>query len=77
MEISLLEALSVKEHDMGINDFLLQNFLQRNHKKLQKDIFEEIVKYKYIRPVNRLRIIARDNNYEELYQSMLFAIKTS
>lgn len=77
VEISLLEALSLREQEIGKNDFLVINFLKKNHTKLNGQVFTEIVKFRYIRAVNRLRILARDSAYLLLYSATLDAIKTS
>lgn len=76
-EIALLEALSCREQEIGKNDFLVMKFLKKNHNKLQWHIFQEIVKFRYIRAVNRLRILARDTWYDYLYKATLDAIKFS
>lgn len=76
-EIAILEALSLKEHDIGVNTILVENFLKKNHTKIDEKNLEEIVKYRYIRPLNRLRAIARDRGYEDLYQKTLRVTRTS
>lgn len=67
-EASLLDALSLRQHDAGIEEGSVLRFLRQHEKKLRKEIFSELVKYRYIRAVNRLRQIARDNGYENLYE---------
>lgn len=74
-EIALLEALSLREKNNGMNEILVYKFLQRHHKKLQKSVFSEVVEYRYIRAINRLRAIAKSQNYDELYHIALEVIK--
>lgn len=66
-EASILEALSLRQHENGIEEGIVLRFLRQHEKKLRKEIFSELLKHRYIRAVNRLRQIARDNGYENLY----------
>lgn len=74
-EISLLEALSIKENLTEINEITILQFLWRNHNKMEKDTLHEITKYKYIRAINRLRQITKQQSYDTLYQTTLEVIK--
>ncbi|MGP1583078.1 MAG: hypothetical protein ACTTH6_02540 [Candidatus Altimarinota bacterium] len=74
-EISLLEALSVHEKNAGTNEVLILQFLQRYHEKLDTEIFSQIAKYRYIRALNRLRVISKEQNFQKLYEKILEIIK--
>lgn len=74
-EISLLESLSLSEQNAGMNEILVLQFLSRNHHKLDTEIFSKILKYRYIRAINRLRTIAKNQKYDDLYQKILKIIK--
>ena len=74
-EISLLEALSVHEKNAWTNEVLILQFLQRYHEKLDTEIFSQIAKYRYIRALNRLRVISKEQNFQKLYEKILEIIK--
>ena len=74
-ELALLEALSLREHEIGIPESTVLRFLEREHAELDGAILSDLVRYRYIRAMNRLRVIARDQGYDDLYQKTLQAIK--
>ena len=59
-ELALLEALSLRRHDIGIEEANIARFLRSYHSTISRSILGMLAKYRYIRPINRLRIIARD-----------------
>lgn len=75
VEISLLEALSLHEKNLGTNEILVLQFLKRNHKNLDENILSEIVNYGYIRAINRLRVLAKNHHFPDLYEITLRIIK--
>lgn len=75
-EIALLEALSLNSRETWIHESVILQFLSRNHKKLDYNILHEVANFGYIRPINRLRQIAKYNWYDELYQLTLDIIKS-
>lgn len=74
-EVALLESLSLREHDSGVAEANVMRFLTKNHSLLESDIFIEILKYRYIRAVNRLREIAKNEGYDDLYRAMIDTIR--
>lgn len=76
VEISLLEALSLREHELGVNSALVLQFLRQHHKKIDNSRLSSAVRHRYIRACNRLRSLARDHGYESVYAGTLDAIRT-
>ena len=74
-EAALLDALSLKRHDAWVEESNILRFLKSFHKKLERDILWGLVKYRYIRAINRLRVLSRDNGYEDLYKKTLDIIR--
>lgn len=74
-ELALLEALSLREHERGVTELLVFRFLSREQGNLRETVFEEVARYRYIRALNRLRVIARDHGYVDLYSVILGVIK--
>ncbi len=74
-ELALLEFLSLREHEVGIQESTLLAFLDREHTRMDGDVLNFWVQYRYIRAMNRLRVVARDQGYDALYQKTLRAIK--
>ncbi len=74
-ELALLEALSLRRHDIGIEEANIVRFLRSYHSTISRSILGMLAKYRYIRPINRLRIIARDLWYQELYNKTLEVIR--
>ncbi len=75
LEWSLLDALSLKKHEIGIEEGNILRFLKSFHSMLSRDTLGNLVKYRYIRAMNRLRAITRDNGYEDLYKKTLEIIR--
>ncbi|NRH21659.1 hypothetical protein HOO68_06495 [Candidatus Gracilibacteria bacterium] len=66
-ELALLESLSLRQHDNGIEEANIVRFLRTFHRQIDRQILGELSRYRYIRPLNRLRVICRDLGYEEVY----------
>lgn len=75
LESALLDALSLRRHDTGVEEVNILRFLRNFHKHLSRDILGNLVKYRYIRAINRLRVLTRDNGYDELYKKTLDIIR--
>lgn len=75
LEAALLDSLSLRRHETGIEESNILRFLRSFHMKLNREILGTLVRYRYIRAVNRLRVLARDNGYEELYKKTLDVIR--
>ncbi len=74
-EGALLDALSLRMHETWVEESNIIRFLKNFHKDLKRDSLGDLVKYRYIRAINRLRVIARDNGYEDLYKKTLDIIR--
>lgn len=70
-EIALLEALSLKNHHLGVNEAMIFAFLRRHHRRLRMGVLAEVIPFRYIRPLNRLRAIARAGGYDNLHAQIL------
>jgi hypothetical protein len=62
-------------HETWVEESNIIRFLKNFHKDLKRDSLGDLVKYRYIRAINRLRVIARDNGYEDLYKKTLDIIR--
>lgn len=74
-EIALLESLSLRRHNMGIAEWDVFAFLQEYHDNLDTALLRESVTLRYIRALNRLRVIAKHSGYEALYVLCLSVIR--
>jgi hypothetical protein len=74
-ELALLEALSLRRHDAGIEEANIARFLRSFAMSLDRDILGSLTRLRYIRPLNRLRVIARDLGYTGLYAMTLEIIR--
>ncbi len=74
-ESSLLDALSLRRHDEWVEESNILRFLRSYHTKLRREVIWTLVRYRYIRAINRLRVLARDNGYTELYKKTLDVIR--
>ncbi len=74
-EAALLDALSLRRHEIGIEEGTIQKFLKVYHRRLSREKLWLLVRYRYIRSLNRLRVFARDSWYTELYQKTLDIIR--
>ncbi|MBC7503924.1 hypothetical protein H7169_03055 [Candidatus Gracilibacteria bacterium] len=74
-EFALLEALSLRRHDVGIEEANIARFLRSFASQLDRDILGNLTRLRYIRPLNRLRVLARDLGYSDLYAMTLEIIR--
>lgn len=74
-ELALLESLSLRRHDAGIEEANIARFLRSFAATLDRDILGDLTRLRYIRPLNRLRVFARDLGYADLYAMTLEIIR--
>lgn len=75
LEPALLDALSLRRHDSGIEEANILRFLKNFHTKLSREKLWILVRYRYIRALNRLRSLSRDGGYDDLYKKTLDVIR--
>lgn len=76
-EIALLDALTLRDKREGIDRGLIKKFLARFHDRLDESILSELVRYKYIVALNRLRVLSRELGYPDVYELSLRVIQIS
>ncbi len=74
-ELALLEALSLRRHDAGVEEANISRFFRSFAASIDRDILGDLTRLRYIRPLNRLRVLARDMGYTELYAMTLEIIR--
>ncbi len=74
-ELALLEALSLRRHDTGIEEANIARFLRSFATSMDRHTLGNLTRLRYIRPLNRLRILARDLGYTSLYTMTLEIIR--
>ena len=74
-EWALLDTLTIHDHDEGIAESLVLKFLKRYETKLERWNFGILVSLRYIRAINRLRALAKNQGYTRLYEISLDVIK--
>lgn len=74
-ELALLEALSLRLHDTGVEEANIARFFRSFAAQLDRDVLGNLTRLRYIRPLNRLRILARDLGYTNLYVMTLEIIR--
>lgn len=74
-ELALLESLSLRRHDAGVEEANIARFLRSFATTLDRDILGNLTRLRYIRPLNRLRVLARDLGYASLYTMTLEIIR--
>lgn len=74
-ELALLEALSLRRHGNGIEEANVVRFLRAYHKQIDRQIIGVLTQYRYIRSVNRLRVLSRDLGYSDIYTMTLEVIR--
>ena len=74
-ELALLEALSLRRHDAGVEESNIARFLRSFASQLDRDILGSLTRLRYIRPLNRLRVLARDMGHTGLYTMTLEIIR--
>lgn len=75
LESSLLDVASLRIHDSGIAEALILRFLERYSSRLSRDALGELVKYRYIRALNRVRSLSKSQGYIDLYENTLDIIR--
>ena len=74
-ELALLEALSLRRHEAGVEEANIARFLRSFATSLDRDVLGNLTRLRYIRPLNRLRVLARDLGYTGLYAMTLEIIR--
>ena len=74
-ELALMEALSLRRHDVGISDTYIHQFLKLFHSKIDREVLWNLARYRYIRPMNRLRVISKNLGYTDIYNMTLEIIR--
>lgn len=75
LEASILDAASLRIHEVGLSEELFEKFLRQYEKRLSRESLWELVSYRYIRAANRLRAFAKSRWFTLLYEQMLDVIK--
>lgn len=75
IELSLMEALTLRRHEVWIAENNIVQFLKLYQSRINRDVLGNLARFRYIRSINRLRVIARDLWYMELYRMMLEIIR--
>lgn len=75
LEAALLDALLLHNRQEGIDRYLLDRFLAKFNRILRRDELGRLVELRYISAINRLREMARDGKYEELYRTCISIIR--
>ncbi len=74
-ELALLEALSLRRHDVGIEEANIARFLRSFHSHIDREKLWLLTRVRYIRPLNRLRVLSRDLGYNDIYTMTLEIIR--
>ena len=74
-ELALLESLSLRLHDVGIEESNIIRFLRSYSTQINREKLWLLTRLRYIRPLNRLRILVRDLGYTDLYAITLEIIR--
>lgn len=75
LEASLLDVGSLRHHETGIAESLILRFLAKYATKLSREVLGELVNYRYIRAINRIRALTKTHGYEKLYEDSLDIIR--
>lgn len=75
LEASLLDAASLRIHEVWFAEDLFEKFLRQYEKKLSRESLWKLVSYRYIRAVNRLRAFTKERGFIGLYEVLLDVIK--
>ncbi len=73
-EHAILESLMVRDGNNISDTSMLLRWLKKNSHTLRMEVFSELVPNKYISAANRLKYLAYDNKYTELYTMMVKTI---
>lgn len=74
-ELALLESFSLRRHDIGIEESNIIRFLRSYSTQINREKLWFLTRLRYIRPLNRLRILTRDLGYVDLYKITLEIIR--
>jgi hypothetical protein len=74
-ELALLEALSLRRHDAGVEEANIARFLRSFGTQIDRETLGDLTRLRYIRPLNRLRVLARDLGYTGIYAMTLEIIQ--
>lgn len=74
-ELSILDSLLIKNSKAWIDNYLINKFLIKYSKYLSREKLWELVKYRYISSINRLRQITKLSGDIKLYNICLDIIK--
>lgn len=75
IDLALLEALSIRRHETWIAESGVLKFLRSYGARLDRRILGTLAQHRYIRPINRLRVISRDLGYPDIYAMTLEIIR--
>ena len=75
LESSLLDVASLRIHDSGIAEALILRFLLKYASRLSRAKLGELVRYRYIRAINRIRSLSKTHGYDDLYSDCLDIIR--
>lgn len=75
LESSLLDVASLRIHDTWVAEDLILRFLRKYETKLSRDLLGELVRYRYIRAMNRIRKIAKEHGFARIYEMSLDIIR--
>lgn len=75
IESGLLDVASIKIHGGGISEDTIIRFIRKYEKTYSRKVLGELVAYRYIRAINRIRSIAKLHGFQTLYALTLEIIK--
>ena len=75
LEASLLDVASLRIHDIGVAEDLILRFLRKYGGRLSRTHLGELVQYRYIRAINRIRSLSKTHGFSGLYEDCLDIIK--
>jgi hypothetical protein len=73
-EHALLESLIVRDGNNIADTGMILRWLKKNSHTLRMEVFSQLIPNKYISAANRLKYLAYDNTYTELYTMMVKVI---
>lgn len=74
-ELSVLDALLVRNNKSKLNNYLIEKFLKKYSRFLSREIMWKLVSLKYITSINRLKKTANKFDEKDLYDKCLDIIK--
>jgi len=73
-EHALLESLMVRDGNDITDTSMILRWLKKNSHTLRMEVFAKLIPNKYISAANRLKYLAYDHKYSELYTLMVKVI---